>query len=243
MIEINYRGRFGNTLIQYAIAKIIQDIKRCPIVTKLPEKYDIFPQLGSTRNYIPKTYKFKHSELYLNDAFVDYNLIRKHWGRIKINHYHQKAENFRDYHLKLKDWFQTKSYWHKDLPPPSKTLLIHYRKGDYQSLAYSEQQIEDCIKKIKFPHSVVVITEFPEELSQSFRDKYLTFTTGNLLEDFRLLQHSQYLMITESTFSWCAGMFGHQQHVFIPNIRKLWIDDSEINLHQCLLYDNRFLII
>lgn len=104
-------------------------------------------------------------------------------------------------------------------------LVVHIRLDDFQEdnkshILHPKIHL-DILRKEKHPVRIVCqkANTFAEKLYLSlFEEVGATFQTSSVLEDFATLRDANYLLSSNSTFSWCAAFLGNHTKRFLPDI-------------------------
>lgn len=131
-------------------------------------------------------------------------------------------------------------------PPDDETLAVHYRLGDY--LAHPEfypdwirVHLIDAIQNVCKGYHLKRACIFSDQpsasrqiLDTSLADEInLIYPEGSMLEDFKRMARARYLLITNSTFSYWAGVLAGNRggKVFAPARWSEWCPDPEKALY------------
>jgi hypothetical protein len=243
MITAKLIGGLGNTMFQYAIARIIADQKQCNLLVEgidtltkfFPNAVNITDRMNLYGNILEIGYKSKEKHLHninMSEAF-------HHNGPINIEGFFQKYELYKNYKTVIKTWF---SYDESHFKKPTKNdLVIHYRLTDYTSLNWHlppEAFIETIQKEnIQYDNCYITTDQPNHPFIQQLLKKNMVVVNQNELADFTLLKYAKQLIVSHSSFSWWASFLGEQDKVYIPmykNSTSIWktfpneVDDVDL---------------
>lgn len=221
-------GGFGNQLFQYAALKMYAEKNN--LKAEVPEGW-IGRSLFVNCNDPPLTQTPREQKVIEGKEPVWQN---GGFGNCDIKGYFQYHTSFydRDYFRSL---YRLLPSLEKDLRKPLDQLRqgfligIHIRRGDYKiasrkaNIAPTEwylKWLKENWGKIKCPVLFIasdeidnVIDDFKDYNPNAFRD-------GNFLCDFYILQHCDYLLTSNSTFSFTAAMLNEKGKFFRPDFRQ-----------------------
>lgn len=210
MITVQFEGRLGNQMFQYAVCRVIAEKKGLdyyiPDTKYLGQNIQDFFLLetynnknGTNKN--PISYKYVEGE-------EKYDIFEISDGT-KLIGYFQSEKYFKGFEDKIKSWYKIKmddkTQELLDKYPVNEYCYIHFRGTDYVvqdnwflPISYYKEAmkiIEREYNKKKF----VVITDDIENAKKYFDCDIIS---NNMMIDFKLLYYSKYSIITNSTFSW-----------------------------------------
>ena len=221
MVEVKYLERFGNNLCQYAIGRIISKQKDYSLDAVKPGNFDteITPHIGSI--------KIEHPPLIIGrDHRINYDQIKAHKGKIIASGYFQDYENYREHKDYIKEFFSVKNrradVYNDD------TAVAHVRLTDYQTFGiglpvkfyYEAFNLSKCSK-------LIVVTDdlhspFITHLKNQIRGK-VTVQSTDSWSDFVTLLSAKNLIISQSTFSWWAGLLSNATKIYYPiSYKNYW---------------------
>jgi hypothetical protein len=216
MIYITYRGRLGNKMFQYVLARILsekfnQEIQNDP------------PDFSFTQE------KIKNNKVYNKNILVDDNnfleileLENIDSQNIIISGYFQNALLPLKYH---KEILETININYKE----NKGIFIHYRLGDFIThkngqLIPIEQYYIYCLDEIlkTSKEKVYISTDSPEHnrivyLQKKYKAKIIDVKKPRDAIIFGCQFKNKILSL--GTFSWWIGFLGSQDNILCPNIK------------------------
>lgn len=216
MIYIAYRGRLGNKLMQYVLARI------------LGEKFDQFvsysldvPDFPLIKTNIINKKIYKKTILVDDDNFLEI----------------LESQNLNSTNLVLSGYFLNKlfvSKYHKNILKlfninyeNKKGVFLHYRIGDfrkYKNRLVAHEYYIYCLDEIlkTSNEKIYMSTDSPDhDLIKNLQKKYEI----NLIEKSpknTIIYGSQFenKILSLGTFSWWIGFLSNQNNVYCPNIKE-----------------------
>lgn len=252
MIQVNYIGRMGNNMFQYALGRIIHE-KTGRALTHinqnqdLREKYKIQiskgSHLGDNFEHFVNIHNFNERGISgetLGQSLVmnEYNfesvdeMIRMATGRGIILHgFFQRRKYYIDWKPQIQKWFWLQRHERQS----TRDWVFHVRHGDYLDanqqlpIGYYRSILESYSDKVDNVYFVGanLTDEAKAEFSQlgKFVDK------GSSIEDFRYLQSFQNIICSNSTFAWWAAWLSTAERVFLPQPKTgYWSEGSDQDL-------------
>jgi len=206
MIYINYQGRLGNNLFQYAIAKILSNKYNQLIYNPLNNS------IVDSNNYGQDTKFLKTTEI-TDDNFLEIDNETLLYSNIYLNGF------FQNYHM-VKLLEQNLNLFYHDSHYID-GLFVHVRLGDiedetdkiptykyyYDSIASSRRDI-NYISTDSPNHSIV------KKLIQEFNLTPYNNTPENTI---KFASKFTYKILSLGTFSWWIGFLGCNNKIFCPN--------------------------
>ena len=217
MIYVSYRGRLGNKLIQYVLARI------------LGEKFDQFvsysldvPDFPLIKTNIINRKIYKKTILVDDDNFLEI----------------LESQNLNSTNLVVSGYFQNKlflSKYHKNILKlfdinyeNKKGIFLHYRLGDFQKFKIrwvAHEYYIYCLDEIlkTSNEKIYVSTDSPDhDLIKNLQKKYEINLIKESPKD-TIICGSQFenKILSLGTFSWWIGFLGNQNNIYIP-YKKNW---------------------
>jgi len=264
MIFVEKRGRFGNFLFQYFLAKYIQKFNKKKIII-FSENENIY-NFNSKKNIdslvnkyfsLPKYTSFlnlwKKKCIYLNDGNYKDKLINIDF--LKDNFYYidgffQDIDFINDNLEILRDILDKK----KILPIKNFTnsdLTIHIRHLHHElgtldaNPEYQEQPnielYKNVIDQLKAKKIKVVCSNKNNNTYKNLKDIYknqIFLETGNDINDFFQIINSENIVLSNSTYSLWGSFFSNAKNVYVPNIGvlKKILKGKNLNLKNNYIY-------
>lgn len=220
MIEVNFIGRFGNNMFQYALGKILSDEKGYDLKVNGIENLSMFPDVKE----ITGRKTNKESQLTIGYGSEEHTLqnfnVKKtleHDGKILVNGFFQRKDFYLEHEHKLKKLFYYDDS--KFRKPEENALVIHYRLTDYLSLGWNfspeifSRVIEE--ESIKYDKCYVVTDQPTSSYLPTLKIEHEVIHQDSF-SDFTFLKNAKKLIVSHSSFSWWAMFLGEQESVFIP---------------------------
>ena len=231
MIITSLNGRLGNQLFQYAFAisvsrklnimYVINDTTTNDAVRKYfgiisVTDYKWIRKILNLIDYIIKLPKDEQSSFKTNQQILNESVNNTHYvGCYQSADFFLENEIFLRRKLKLKLKYRNsfkKKFIHLF---NTKTLVIHYRIGDFKNFGGSElgginlclpdSYYENALKLIKNKedYQIILVTDDIEAAKHKLPDiKHKFFVTDSEINDLQLLMHADVLIISNSTFAW-----------------------------------------
>jgi len=254
MISIDLSGHLGNQMFQYAVCRSIAERQGFNYFIK---KYNENSQLFDSFNLDGGVNDNKTNYMLGEGPGVFRNDVLNANDGTHLSGYFQFEQYFENNEINVKKWFTMKlnndqQIIYDDIRrqyPIEEYCYVHFRGGDYNwdsptnwilpKVFYEKAKSE--IRKVS-PNIKFIITTNDVELAKSYFDGdiILSNKTSNYQPDgirisndykvdFRLLQDSKFIILSNSTFSWWAAWLGEQEHKIAP-IGWLYYG-KEDNLH------------
>jgi hypothetical protein len=237
VVTMKYRGRLGNHLAQYCVARrIASELRfdlRCPPIAGFPNAVSLGPALRRYLPLQPKQVVRTHHALDLASVLSD-----RQPRIIDLNGLFLRYEYFAPCKQVIRDsWL-----WSGPLTQAEPDVLaIHIRSGDvwtsddgnregtktgitqYHTLPFS--YYARIIEERRW-RRIDVVTEDPgdpmvEKLERSFGVKVIS---GSVISDFNHLRRSRNIVLSVSSFAWWAAWLSDAERIYYP---LLGLFDSE----------------
>lgn len=219
MVKVNFIGRIGNNMIQYALGRFIAEKKEYELCFEHPEHtspQDMFQMFPLTSTPILGK-KLNNNPLVIENQEYNLNQLINHSGSIELKGFFQKHKLFFDYKELIQSYFY---YDNKDLKTSSNfDAVVHIRLTDYIDINWviSPLKIYELCKKLGF-YKVLVLTDDPSStlLDCFLNDPNCTVQKNSILQDLHYMATSNNLIISQSTFSWWGSYLGREKTVYVP---------------------------
>lgn len=237
MIQVDYIGRMGNNMFQYALGRIIHEKTGRKLThinqnKDLREKYKINISHGSHLgdNFEHFVNIHNHNErgipgtefgqpLVLNEynfESVD-EMIRMAGERgIIIHGFFQRWKYYIDWKEKIKHWFYLQPYERQS----TRDWIFHIRHEDYLDanqqlpIGYYRAILESYSDKID--HVYFIGAKLTDEAKAEFGQLGQFVDKGSSIEDYRFMQSFQNIICSNSTFAWWAAWLSNAERIFLP---------------------------
>lgn len=231
MVVIRYRGRLGNQMCEYAMARIIAEKKGYQLEVEdnrdgegnsppLVQQY--FPNAGPlTSGTKVTTNSLSFGVECSNTAFqyLDMDTILKHNGQIYLGGYWQKHYYYTPHLEEIKKWFEYDDSRYKK--PDEDDIVVLIRLDDYLAAGISLPMkiYIDIINMMENYNRCIIVTDSPKatvlnELLQCLKNVSI-FHKGTMA-DFTMLKCSKRLILSQSSFGFWASFLGNQIKVYAP---------------------------
>jgi hypothetical protein len=210
MISAEFKGRLGNQMFQYSVARVIAEKNGYNFYLRkeknsngqnISDYFDL--DMGVFDGPISNTYGENHDQIYDPNIFNIPNFTI-------LNGFFQTEKYFLGYEDKIKKWFDIKKTDEVNRLLEKYQIdeycYIHFRGGDYKDMTnwlLPKKYYDTSINKIKeFNNNLkfLVITD-DIDLAKEFFDG-VDIISNDIMTDFSLLHFSKFCIIPNSSFSW-----------------------------------------
>jgi hypothetical protein len=243
MIKIKYCGRMGNSLLQYAFARILSK--------ELNQYLPPHPIMG-----FPNTYKDINSNMKSDEKDPWLTLTKRNLWNIEeirkqmilnknifIKSSCANSKNFKNYKNEIKnDWFCIVQpfdknnlnlnnhffTWNNSLSPikicdiKDDDVIVHVRLDDIVSGRHAHNKLltfdyfDIILKNIKINRLFITSDSPQHPLLRPF-DKYSPiFFNGNTMETFNLMRIFNRIVLSQSSYSWWAAYLSDATEIYYP---------------------------
>lgn len=209
MININYVGRLGNNIFQYAVAALISKKYKLPISQHKP--FTLFKDMPVYEDL------FTNNHLHINDEnflhFLDADINFK--GNIELNGFFQKKDFILKYKNEILDLF--------NYTPESKDgTFIHLRIGDLVTIPTAIAKLEYYIKSIEQSgniHPIYISSDSPDHsMTKELANNYgMIQYESNPEETIIFGSYFKNKILSLGTFSWWIGFLNENSRVYFPD--------------------------
>jgi hypothetical protein len=243
IVQYDQWGRMGNRMFQYAFARILSEMKKCPMhaepLLNFKNTLNTLPLASPSSNAIYTRNYGSHT--------VDMNELVHSSRDIVVNSYVQKWFYYVAFQEEIKKWFHLDIENHTK--PANDELVIHVRETDYNAIGmtFPAELYVNAVKKLGYSKNTVVTDNFESPIALALKDmgcsilsdKYVdTFSyvnNDNIMRDFIYMMMAGHLLISHSSFSWWAAFLGNHDKVYCPVTERqcMWKknpgkDDSDL---------------
>lgn len=249
MIIIKFQGRLGNQIFQYAFAlSTAKKIKTILLIDKSNADNSFFKyfninsvaNIKYVNNNLVKFFKKRYKKIHQTGNDTPISIKNTINNNVYYDGFFQSEEYFENIKsiilkkMTIKkryvDLFQEK---YGQLFLDNKILAIHCRLGDYlewgsdtlggKNLSLPVSYYRNSLKRIKNleDYKIIVVTDDIENIKNKFdfiSDKMIV--SSSEIIDFQILQNSNKIIISNSSFSWWAAYLGKSKKVYAP---KYWL--------------------
>lgn len=221
MITTELIGGLGNNMFQFAIGKIIADIKgynlQCDAIAQLNKYFSNINNVSDRTSVYESPMQLGYGSTSRCIQHIDINDVIDHKGSVQLKGFFQKYYLYENRLDMLRDLFD---YDDGNFEKPLyNDLVVHIRWGDYVALNHYmlPETYIDIINSIDYDRCILVTDDPHNPMMAKFGvlKNYKIFH-GGVLEDFTFMKCARNLIISQSTFSWWAAFLGHQERVYVP---------------------------
>jgi hypothetical protein len=243
-VRVEFDGRLGNNLFQYAAGRIIAEQKghafHSPALPDFPDAVSYLPgKMETCCPYYTRSYGFQR---------LDIDKVIRHRGQVIVNAYHQRWEIYKDAQTAIRGWFEQPL--DPTTAPHPDDLVIHARLGDYLFIDRNYLGFGyywSLIERGGF-RQVWLVTDTPHHPDvQQLAAMGVNIRCKSPLEDFLFLRQARQLAISQSSFSWWAAFLGQPAKLYFPITqqgvtRGFWYQEPGPD-DPALLFDSPGLIV
>lgn len=221
MIRVVYNGRLGNNMFQYALGRIIAEMKGYTLIA------EPLPMFKTTSQHVEGTYNDTNILYVTNKNYIDFELIRQHNGGIVLAVWGQNYSYYESHIDKIKNWFNISDSEQSFAKPEEDALVIHLRLEDYVSegIVLDPKAIITQAQKLKCNRGYIVTNDITHPQVEYFKKCGFKLFHNSLLNDFIFLKNAKNLIISQSSYSWWAGVLG-SGNVYVP-----WLNVNNKSSH------------
>lgn len=221
MITIELRGRLGNQMFQYSIARLIAEKNGYNFYLtkeKNQNKQNISDyfnlDMGNADGLIRNIYIENSDQIYDPNLFNISDFT-------SLSGFFQTEKYFLSHQEKIKDWFKIKKTNEVqeilNKYPIDEYCYIHFRGGDYKDMrnwSLPKKYYDDAMNKISGNLKFLIITDDIKLASEFFPN--IAMMSNDMMVDFALLYYSKFCIISNSSFSWWAAWLSNKEKIIAP---------------------------
>jgi hypothetical protein len=240
MIVIQYLGKFGNNLFQYAFGRLLAISFNYSLGTDLIDNAVIVAN-GNVKGLSYYNYPTVISDINQSGNFFPSQLEE----RLYILYgYFQNIDYYRNRRKLIQSFFNYKK------PLMNKSdIVLHVRLGDYKNfgpkgIVIHPQYYLDILRKEEFD-KIYIVTDDPNDTDyfRHFRYYNPTIINSSVKDDFYFIMSFDKVIMSNSTFSWWATFLGDASTIYTfkpwirhcPHVNRLW------DIQNALTVDGRFM--
>ena len=228
MIKVNYLGRTGNNMFQYAFGRILAE--------DLGIQFDASPIPGfrSTYQSIFGKSNVNSEQIIIDDD--NYKLLFNQKEIIKdkfiiINGFFQYYDIYKPYKKKLRQWFKIPKY---NTDAHEADVVIHIRLTDYMLMpehwCLPLKYYTECIEQSNSRNIHIVTDEPNHPFLEGFKKYQPKIINSSSMKDFSYLASGKKIILSRSSFSFWAGFLSQAEEIYFPNPDKGHLSTGEQNL-------------
>jgi hypothetical protein len=222
MVVINYLGRLGNQMCQYAIGRVIAEKKghrlgfnnETLLRNYFPNAIPIDGVVDTSNHLIMGTVGAPPHNLC---QYLDWETALNHKGLLLLHGYFQKHYYYTPYLPEIQKWFTYDDSSHEK--PDEGDVVVHVRLGDdLEHGYYLPMKVRlDILAKMEY-NRCIIVTDSPNEpiLNEFAHLKNVFISQGTMMEDFTWMKYAKRIILSQSSFSWWASFLGNQTEVYVP---------------------------
>ena len=213
MVEVRYRGRFGNRLFQYCFARIIAEELGFGL------QADAIPGFPGTAETVSGA---THGDpiMTLTGHVADLAAILRDRSprRIVLDGYFQRYEYYRPHRDLIRDrWLRFERAAPPDVAPGD--LAMHVRLGDYirpHRAALPMSYYESILARAPYDRLILCTDDPDDPFLERFAPYRPIVRRAGEREDFLLLCAARRMVLSQSSFSWWAAFFSAAEEIYFP---------------------------
>lgn len=216
-VEVNLKGRFGNHIIQYSIARLFAENNGLKLVTP----FGFQKELEATPAADGEEVKGAH--VLVTDDNLDIFNQKFPPQHYKFDGYFQRSYWLADNRAKIRTFFKTAPAEFDE-----ENIVMHIRLGDYR-YAYGASRVihpdwyKTCLMSEQFKKLYIVMDEYDEEYLKHF-DLFnpVLVQSTDFITDWNFLRRFKRLISSNGSFGWTAGLLGNatKMYVFKPFVQR-----------------------
>lgn len=214
-VEVEYKGRFGNNLFQYACARLFAEDNGLKLETPWlgGGGVGVRPAAGG------EAWKGRQPKIRIGDPDT---LFGRSWppGHYVLDGFFQKASWYYARREHVRSFFSV-----PDVAPLEESHVVAcVRLGDYWThrIVIHPDWYKAVLGRLKVESLTVVTDEPGNAFHNVFSSYHPRIVSGSVADDFHLIRRARTLVLSNSSFSWWAAFMGHAQRM-ITFAR--WIDN------------------
>lgn len=213
MVEVRYRGRFGNRLFQYCFGRILAEELGFALCA---DSIRGFPGTAETVS----GQAHDHPVVVLEHHVVDLPAVvrDRRARRVVVDGFFQRYEYYRSYRDRIRsEWLR------RDDEPRSEVgagdLTMHVRLGDYvtaHGAALPFSYYESILRRTRYDRLILCSDDPDDPFLRRFAPYQPIIRRAAELDDFRLLRAARKIVLSQSSFSWWAAFLSEAEEIYFP---------------------------
>ncbi|MFZ2639489.1 MAG: hypothetical protein WA117_00765 [Verrucomicrobiia bacterium] len=231
-VIVNYKGRLGNQLFQFAIGWVLAQTAEAPLSARPIQGF------SGTRGFDGERESFQ--PLHTRGHPIDIEACVQHLrlsGDVVIDGYHQRYEILRPMKHPIKALLSKVEGPKPETMPGPEDLVVQIRLGDYFSprlvprYGYPLEDVVVLIRKQRFDRLYLTTDEPSHPFIQRLQSEFGAALGGkHPLEQFAFSIMARRLVVTPSSYSWWAAWLSNAEQVFFPVEKGVWLRKNQVNL-------------
>lgn len=213
MISCELMGGLGNELFQIASAYSLS----------LKHKVDFYiPEWKNSKYFNIPNFKKSMPEIFQHNQKQFHYYNRPYQCGTLYKGYYQSSKFFEGFDSEIKSLFELKNeYKYEEL---NNSCSIHVRRGDYlqleqfhpvQTMKYFDEAIHRIKKEVR-KVNFIVFSDDIKWCKENFHYSNLSFSEGEMIEDFAKMISCTHHIISNSSFSWWTAYLSQKGLVIAP---------------------------
>jgi len=226
MIIVQWNGRLGNQLFEYAIGRILAEELGYELIS------DPLPGFIGTYEAVPGR-RIVNPLYVFQGNILDLNFIRNNKGSLGygINGWFQRYEYYRDHKDRIKKWFRIDPVFSPRIDPED--VVVHVRRTqdqlDFrvpyeingQSIMMSPDLLsfewyDSILSSMPFKRMYICTDVRTDPFLTHFKKFDPIITDYNTLQDYTFMTRFNRIVTSMSTYSWWAGWLSEASEVYLP---------------------------
>lgn len=220
MIVVNFWGRLGNNLIQYALARVISNELGYNIQIagdNHTSSFNCVVNINDKQSINQPSITFNDVD---NPGITLQQILDEGRGkRIELIGFWQKADFYKQYRQQLKEWmFVPKSDYGQYIDRDN-DVILHIRRADYSEAnsVLSFDYYDHCLSQLNFNKLQIVGDGIDDRVRNHFQKYNPAYFNGSAFEDFKFIMCFKNVILSNSTFCWMASFLSdNAEKVFYP---------------------------
>lgn len=230
MVEVIYKGRFGNNIFQYCFGRILAE----NLGFKL--KADAIPGFPNTATPVEGYDYSDYPTQIITGQTVDLEGVLKDKSKRKIvlDGFFQKYEYYKPYKNLIKNNWLLMDVQSKECVMPD-DIIVYVRRGDVirEGIALPFSYYHECLKNTHYDRVFLCTDDSRDPFIFLFKryKAIIHHSKNNYLNDFRFMMAFNKIIQSASSFSWWAAFLSNAKEIYCPiSLNGHWSEGSEVNL-------------
>ena len=215
MIKVNYAGRLGNNLFQYAFARIIAEQKGYFLSAPEINGFDITKEVVDGKKL--------NIDMTLSNQIVDIDEILKYNCGIELKKaFLEQYSYYQPYKNIIREWYDigpVPNDIRKKYNYNQNDVIVHFRLGDIykkgRSLLFKD--VDYLLSLLDFENVYICSDSFNNEHCMKLTNKYnAVFIRENELNTMRIIKSFNKIILGTSTFSWWPAWLSTADEIIMP---------------------------